>query len=1045
MKRLVNNLSRFNQSLWLAIGVMLMTTVAFGFYVHAEKQIDRANELRYQSFLLADELRQSSDDLTRMVRSYVITGDPLYKQHFEEILAIRDGRQPRPLDYHDIYWDLVLQDDQRPRPALQPMPLLELFRQSGFTAQELAKLTEAKSRSDAFTQLEFEAMKQIEQSQAPTDAQRIAVSLRLHDAHYQQAKAEIMRPIAEFKQLMDERTLTAVQVAEARARYLRVVFIVLSCALIFMLFLIHRTLYAVLGSSLDRLHHYIFGLASGNYTDTLPVHKGQENSIMAWVAETHNQLALLNRQRIAIEAKNQRLTKLYAALSQCNQAIVRCHGQEELFPQICRDAVNFGGMTMAWIGLLDNRTLRLKPVASYGEGIEYLENIQISIDADEAIGRGPTGTAMREDRPIWCQDFQRNPATVPWQDRSMKFGWRSSASLPLHKKGEVIGAFTLYSAEAGAFDDAVQSLLVEMVMDIDYALNSFEQDAQRKLTELALAESNSLLQTIINTAPVRIFWKDKQFRYLGCNPAFASDTGEASPQAVVGKTDLQLCWHAQGHLYQADDQQVMSSGIPKLSFEEMQTTPEGQSIWIRTSKVPLRDQAQATIGVLGMYEDITEHKQAIERIHYLANFDSLTGLPNRMQLDNRCQHAISEAKANNGSLALMFLDLDHFKDINDTLGHSIGDKVLIELADRLRRVLRAEDTLTRLGGDEFIVLLPGVDTLAAMTIAQTLLVVLAEPYRIEHYDLSMTASIGIALYPLDGDSLETLAKNADTAMYRAKQEGRQGYRFFTAEMEARSVRNLTVLNALRYALENQELHLYYQPQVTMNEGRIIGAEALLRWHSAELGDVSPAEFIPIAEDSGLILPIGEWVLKTAIQQAKTWMDQGYAPMIMAVNLSAVQFRQANLPDLVARLLSASDLPPAFLELELTEGAAMQSPQMAIAMMRNLHQRGIRLSIDDFGTGYSSLSYLKQFQIYKLKIDQSFVRDINADAEDRAIVQAIIHMSKSLGLKTIAEGVETLEQQAFLRAQGCDEMQGYLFSKAIPAAAFEALLHNPERE
>lgn len=1034
-----NNLARFSQSLRLTVSVLFLTVVLFGFYVYAEKQIDLANELRLRSFLLVDELRQSSDDLTRMVRSYVITGDPAYKQHYLEILAIRDGTQPRPVDYHNVYWDFVLDDDQRPRPAEANIPLLELFRQAGFTEQEFAKLTVAKARSDALTPLELEAMSIIESAHPPTDALRVKASLMLHDAHYQQAKADIMRPIGEFNQLMDQRTLNAVHAAESTAMRLLVLFMAFGSLSMLMLVWLHRSLYAVLGGSIRSLHEHIVRLGCGNFSDALLVNKSQKNSIMAWVSDTQSQLAALDGERKATEEKNRRITKFYATLGQCNQAIVRCSSPEELFPQICQDVVIFGGMKMAWIGLLEPDGIWVKPAAYYGEGTDYLDGILVSIDGNAAFGIGPTGTAMREDQPFWCQEFQHDPATAAWQDRSTKYGWGSSASLPLHKNGKVIGAFTLYSDENHAFDEAVQNLLIKMAMDIDYALTAFERDAQRKLAEVALAESNFLLQTIINTVPARIFWKDKASRYLGCNPVFASDAGEPSPEAIIGKTDFQLCWRQQGALYQADDQQVMTSGIPKLSFEELQTTPDGRNIWLRTSKVPLRNPNDEIIGVLGMYEDITEQKQANEHIHYLANFDPLTGLPNRIQLENHCQYAISRAKRHRRKLALMFLDLDNFKVINDTLGHSIGDRVLIELAKRLRSVLREEDTVTRLGGDEFIILLPDVDVDGATRVAQKILSALVKSYQIGLNDLTLTASIGIALYPIDGSSLETLAKNADTAMYRAKQEGRQGFRFFTGEMEARSARNLKLVNGLRHALENNELELYYQPQVMLGENRIIGAEALLRWHSPELGPVSPAEFIPIAEDSGLILPIGEWVIKTAIQQAKICLDNDYPPIIMAVNLSAVQFRQANLPDLVDRLLTEIGLPPEFLELELTEGVAMQNPQSASAMMRNLHQRGVRLSIDDFGTGYSSLSYLKQFQVYKLKIDQSFIRDINTDAEDRAIVNAIINMAKSLGLRTIAEGVETEGQQAFLREQGCDEMQGYLFSKPLPAEQFQALL------
>ena len=336
-------------------------------------------------------------------------------------------------------------------------------------------------------------------------------------------------------------------------------------------------------------------------------------------------------------------------------------------------------------------------------------------------------------------------------------------------------------------------------------------------------------------------------------------------------------------------------------------------------------------------------------------------------------------------------------------------------------------------------MLPDSNARSVAQIAQRLLQVIAEPLQHEQYDLTVTASIGIAMFPEDGEDMETLARKADTAMYRAKHEGRNGYRFFTTEMQARAARNMQLLNALRQALDRDQLHLHYQPQLSIRSRRLIGAEALLRWQHPLLGNVSPAEFIPVAEDSGLILPIGEWTLRTAIRQLRQWMNAGHSPMVIAVNLSAVQFRHPNLPDLVARILDEEQVSPDLLELELTEGVAMHDPLRAIAVMNDLHQRGIRMSIDDFGTGFSSLNYLKKFKAYKLKIDQSFVRDIGTDQEDRAIVAAIISMSRNLGLQTIAEGVETVEQLAFLRGQGCDEAQGYLYGRPVPADQFEMFL------
>lgn len=344
-----------------------------------------------------------------------------------------------------------------------------------------------------------------------------------------------------------------------------------------------------------------------------------------------------------------------------------------------------------------------------------------------------------------------------------------------------------------------------------------------------------------------------------------------------------------------------------------------------------------------------------------------------------------------------------------------------------------------MGGDEFILILPDCDAQGAALVAQKLLQIVSEPYRIEQYDLNVTSSIGIALYPDDGDDMESLSKSADTAMYRAKLEGRNGYRFFTTEMQALAKRNLQLLNDMRHGLEQNQFHLNYQPQVSIRDGRVIGVEALLRWSHPTLGQISPAEFIPIAEDCGLILPIGEWVLREAAYQMKRWIDKGHRPIVVAVNLSAVQFRHTSLPDLIGSILNEVKLPPELLELELTEGVAMHDVYRAIAVMDKLHDRGVRMSIDDFGTGYSSLSYLKKFKVYKLKIDQSFVRDISSNLEDKAIVAAIISMSKNLGLQTIAEGVETADQLDYLRKEGCDEAQGYHFSKPLTAEQMEAFI------
>ncbi|HEY3431349.1 MAG TPA: EAL domain-containing protein [Rhodocyclaceae bacterium] len=1032
-----SNSPRFSLYLWLTLGMFIVFTVSFVVYVRAEKHIDRVNELRQRSILLAEELRQSSDDLTRMVRTYAVTGNPLYKKHYQEILDIRDGRQARPVDYQSVYWDLVLADDQRPRPLGQAVPLLELMRQAGFTAEEFSKLAEAKAKSDALTRPEFAAMALIESTQPTSEANRAKAISMLHDEAYHRAKAGIMSPINDFYRMADQRTLEAVHRAEEDANKMRLAFILFGALLVFLLWRVKRSLNAILGGPVGELHSRIARLGSGDFSSPIPVAEGMENSVLAWLSETQAGLARLDRQRDEAEAKNQRLTQLYAALSQCNQAIVRCTNESELFVQICRDVVTFGGISMAWIGLIDPQTRKVKSVAAFGRGTEYLNGLQASVVADDPYGNGPTGRAFRSNQPYWCQDFQQDPATEPWREKGRQFGWGASAALPLHRDGEIIGVFTLYADVVNAFDEAERSLLLEMAMDIDFALNSFTREALRVKAEEALRESEQRLRTIIETEPECIKIVDGNGHLLQMNAAGLAMLEADSLEQAQKRKLMDFILPEYQRPFLDLHKRVMGGESGMLEFEILGLA--GTRRWLETHAAPMRDANGDITLLLGVTRDITLRKQSEERIHYLAHFDALTGLPNRTQLEDRASYAISLSQRSQDPVAVMFLDLDHFKDINDTLGHSVGDTLLVELAKRLRLVLREEDTLSRLGGDEFIFLLHGIDAQAAAHVAQKLLEVIAKPYRIENHDLNVTGSIGIALYPDDGGDLETLSKSADAAMYRAKQQGRNGYCFFTAEMQEYSARHLLLVNALRQALEQDQLRVHYQPQVSMQSDHVVGAEALLRWTHPDLGPISPAEFIPAAEDSGLILPIGEWVLRQAVRQAKQWLHEGLAPLIMAVNLSAVQFRHPDLPNLVSRILEEEGLPPEYLELELTEGVAMHDPQGAITVMNNLHERGVRMSIDDFGTGYSSLSHLKKFKVYKLKIDQSFVRDISTDPEDKAIVSAIINMAKSLGLQTIAEGVETAGQLAFLREQGCDEMQGYYYSRPVPADQFKALL------
>ena len=573
---------------------------------------------------------------------------------------------------------------------------------------------------------------------------------------------------------------------------------------------------------------------------------------------------------------------------------------------------------------------------------------------------------------------------------------------------------------------------------------------ERKNAEKKLAESEEQYRSLIAAMEEGVTLQDENSKILAFNKSAERILGLTADQ-LIGKTSFDPDWysiHEDGSPFPGETHPVvvtLRTGVPQSDVIMGIHKPDGTLTWISVNVQPIFKEGKTTpYRVVATMHDITERKIAQEHIEKLAHFDQLTGLPNRTLLEDRFRYALSFARRGGETLAVMFLDLDHFKDINDTLGHNIGDQVLMELAKRLKAILRGQDALSRQGGDEYILILPSTDENGAGVVASKLIEVVSQPFKIDKHELIVTASIGIAIYPNDGTNLETLSKHADIAMYRAKHEGRNSFRFFTPEMQKHSARNLMLANELRHALERNELYLHYQPQISLQGGHIIGVEALLRWQHPEMGMVSPSEFIPIAERSGQIIPIGEWVFRTAARQLKEWIDNGMQPMMMAANLSAVQFRQNDLPEWIDHILDEVKLPHHLLELELTEAATMENTAAAVNMMKKLHERGIRMSIDDFGTGYSSLNYLKQFKVYKLKIDKSFVRDITNGPEDRAIVTAIINMASSLGMQTIAEGVETEQQLEFLRLHGCNEAQGYYFSKPQPAKQIEIFVKTKTR-
>jgi diguanylate cyclase (GGDEF)-like protein/PAS domain S-box-containing protein len=465
-----------------------------------------------------------------------------------------------------------------------------------------------------------------------------------------------------------------------------------------------------------------------------------------------------------------------------------------------------------------------------------------------------------------------------------------------------------------------------------------------------------------------------------------------------------------------------------------------KEIPIEGSVSPIHEKAGKASGVVTVFRDVSAARAMVQQMTHSFEHDFLTGLPNRLLLNDRISQAIALAPRHLKQVAVLFLDLDGFKHINDSLGHPIGDKLLQSIARRLVGCVRISDTVSRQGGDEFVVLLSEAEQWEdAAIVAARMLKAVAEPHPIDSHDLYVTTSIGVSVFPDDGRDAETLIKNADTAMYQAKENGRQSYQFFKPAMNVRAVERQSTEESLRRALERNEFVLHYQPKIDLKTGAITGAEALIRWTHPIRGSISPAQFIPIAEDSGLIRPIGEWVLREACRQARAWVDQGLPMSTMAVNVSAMELRDMRYLDVLFSVLKETGLGPDSLELELTESVLMKHADSASVILQTLREQGVQVAVDDFGTGYSSLSYLSKFPIDALKIDQSFVSQVTAAGDDTSIVTAVISMARSLRLRVVAEGVETQEQLEFLQAHECDEAQGYYFSRPVSAEEFAEVL------
>jgi diguanylate cyclase (GGDEF)-like protein/PAS domain S-box-containing protein len=865
------------------------------------------------------------------------------------------------------------------------------------------------------------------------------------------------------------------------------------------------------------------------------------------------------------ETRINHLTNLYKVLSEVNQAIIRMEDESNLFPMVCRMAVNFGKLKLAAIRRINPTNALIETVASHGSGESYLGEIAISSNGDIPEGQSPSGVAFRENRIVIVNDFLRNKLTKHRLEFAMRFGWRSSGAFPIRRGGEPFALLVVYSEQSNFFNEEIIGLLNEMSKDVSFALDNFDRESRKRKAEEDLRYSERHFRAYFERSMVGMAAVSPQKRWLEVNETlcrmlgftsgeltgltwdalthpddladhtavfntvlrgesneFSMDTRfmhkdgaivhvhlaaralrkpdgsleylvtllEDITKRKMAETELRIAAtafetqegimildsnrriirvnHAFTQLtgYGADEvlgksPSMFRSGLHDATFaneikRELFNARYWQGEILSRRKNGVIYPGWLTISVIvdsnnqpshyvEVFSDITPRKEADDRIHFLAFYDHLTGLPNRRLLQDRLQQALVTSARSQSHGALLFLDLDDFKILNDTRGHNIGDLMLLEVSKRLLDCVRSYDTVSRIGGDEFVILLNDLSEdhskafLAVQNIGEKILSAIANPFNLQGFECHSSASMGGCLFRGADTSLDNLLMRADIAMYHAKRTGRNALRFFDSKMQETVTARARLEGELRKAIEKQQFQLHYQIQMD-SFLHPIGAEALIRWIHPERGLVPPADFIPLAEETGLILPLGQWVLESACAQLKLWQQvKETSALVLAINVSAREFRQSDFVTRVNDAIQLHDISPKMLKLEITESLLLENIEGTVAIINALNEIGVQFSLDDFGTGYSSLQYLKRLPLDQIKIDQSFVRDLATNNGDMAIVRTIIAMAQSLNLDVIAEGVETEKQLQILLDMGCTRYQGYLFGKPVSIAQFDALM------
>ncbi|MBC53526.1 MAG: hypothetical protein CMQ34_06765 [Gammaproteobacteria bacterium] len=738
------------------------------------------------------------------------------------------------------------------------------------------------------------------------------------------------------------------------------------------------------------------------------------------------------------ETRALHLQHIFSTLSRINEAIIRADGVDTLYQNVCRAAIDDQLFAMSMVVTPDGKG-QFRGLAMMGDESFETHPLQISTEAGSPLGDGLVGSALREGVAMISNDYINDQRSLPWRDRLMEQNLNSAAAFPLFQRKRVVAVMLFYGRVKHAFDSETQAVMQSMADNISFALDSFANAEEQARAAALIRESEARFRSLTNLTSDFYWEQDVNLRFTKYEGRVVGESNRKAVRTILGRHLWEMPGIKPDSLNWRQLRRLLKKEQPFRDFEFSFTNDDNVRYHFSLAGEPIIDSDGKFAGYRGISRDITEKKRVADRIKHLATHDTLTGLPNRVMFSELLRQAIRTAnRYRDQRFAVMFIDLDRFKAVNDIYGHHTGDALLAEVARRLRTPLRDSDIVARLGGDEFVVLLHKVnDKQHAGQIAQHVLSMLKRPIALDEREFAVSGSIGISLFGEDAHDEETLMKHADTAMYAAKDDGRNNFRTYAADLHQHTQERAVLSLQLRHALERGELSLHYQAKLALCSNDVVGVEALLRWNHPELGAISPVQFIPIAEDNGLIIPIGEWVMETACEQLVAWQAQGLPALGLAVNLSPRQFNHPDLHKHISEVLARTGFAADLLELEITESLVMQNPERAIELMSTIKQMGVGFAIDDFGTGYSSLGQLRHYPIDTLKIDRAFIRDLDQSKEDQAISKAIISMGKTLGLTVVAEGVETVRQLAFLREHHCDQIQGFHFHRPCSADDFVA--------